>query len=561
MINAETLCLGCMNDNGGAKICPICGFDTASHNPSGALPLKFIVNNRYFLGKALKINGEGITYIAWDRLESTSVVVKEYYPAGFARRNPDKTVSMISGCEYTFNEGLLEFLEINRAILHSELPSLIPVIEVFEENGTAYAVAKNIQGITLSEFLLQNGDVLKWEQARALFLPLIDTLNGMNELGFIHGAISPETIIVGRDGKLRISGYSISKTRMANTEFEFEIYDGFAAAEQYGFEEMAVDKYTDVYGFTATLFRVLIGTTPLVASQRIQNDAMSIPAKFAEELPRHVLSALANGLQVLSKDRTCDIEALKNELVYGEGGSAVIYSKANEEEKTVVAVKSSKKGGGKYLLISALCTAGVFLIIAAVLVFGVFKDDIFKKEVKEEESSKETVISQIEPEEESSSVPAEMLYEVPNFIGKYYSDLIETEAFELFDIVISGEQFSDNIPKGAVYSQSVSSTGEGLPRGGVIELVISSGPRDVTMPNLVGLTAEEARIELLKRGFLDENIEIDYESVYDLDSTPKVALKQEPSYGTVVNRYISVKVYINAAEEEESSDSFTDDGE
>ena len=33
MINTERLCPGCMNDNGGEKICPICGYDSASRNP------------------------------------------------------------------------------------------------------------------------------------------------------------------------------------------------------------------------------------------------------------------------------------------------------------------------------------------------------------------------------------------------------------------------------------------------------------------------------------------------------------------------------------------------
>jgi serine/threonine-protein kinase len=119
------------------------------------------------------------------------------------------TVSVIKGNEYIFNGGLLEFGEINRNIMNSELPSLITVIAVFEENGTIYAVSDYIPGITLEDFLTKNGGILKWEQARALCLPLIDTIKGMNDIGIVHGGISPETIVIGRDGKLRITGYTV----------------------------------------------------------------------------------------------------------------------------------------------------------------------------------------------------------------------------------------------------------------------------------------------------------------------------------------------------------------
>ena len=198
MINTERLCLGCMNDNGGEKVCPICGYDSSAQNPDSCLPVKFIINDRYLIGKAVKINGEGITYIGWDSSTDSIVNIKEYYPKGFAHRNPDKTVSMEESGKYTFNEGLMEFMEINRRIMHSDLPSLIPVTDVFEENGTVYAVSASIAGITLADFLKRNGNTLKWEQARALFLPLIDTVKGMNDIGIVHGALSEDTVIVGR---------------------------------------------------------------------------------------------------------------------------------------------------------------------------------------------------------------------------------------------------------------------------------------------------------------------------------------------------------------------------
>ena len=560
MINTERLCLGCMNDNGGEKICPICSYDATSTNPNIALPTRYILKERFLLGKVLSVNGEGIVYIGWDNQEDNIVKVREYFPTNIAVRNPDLTVSISEGFEYRFNEGLLEFLEINRKIMRSELQALVPVIDAFEDNGTVYSVSQNISGITLSEFLSKNGDILKWEQARALFLPLFDTLSGMNDIGIIHGGISTDTIIVGRDGKLRIADYSIKNFRMADSELEYELFSGFAAPEQYGFEGLHTDKYTDVYGLCATLFRVLIGSVPPEATQRMQNDAMSIPAKFAEELPRHVLAALANGLQVQPSDRTKNIEVFKNELVYGEISGAT--TKKAKPQSTKETPKEEKKGGSaKYALISALCTAVIFVVLGIFLVFGPLKDNIFKNESSGGISSDETsvnapVVDQIGDIESGAEVIAK-LYDVPDLKGKYYSEIINNEEYEMFEFVISSKTLSDKFPKGTVCSQSIAPGGDGVPRDTKIELVISVGPKEVEIPNLSGLTEVEAKMELLKKGFIYENIEVIEK--YDEDQESRVVIEQEPKFKEKVSTDVGVKIYINSYVPDTSSN--TDSGE
>lgn len=555
MINTERLCPGCMTDNGGEKICPICGFDSSEGNPMGCLPLKETVGERYIVGKAANTDGEGITYIGWDNITDTIVTIKEYFPLGFAHRNPDMTVSMLEGGEYTFNEGLLEFAEINRTIKDSELPATEEILEVFEANGTCYAVKKSISGITLEEFLEKNGGTLKWEQARALFLPLIDTVQGMNDLGIIHRGISTETVLVGRDGKMRIINYSIKKLRLSNSELEEKLYSGYAAAEQYGIEDLNDGIWTDVYGLSATIFRVLIGTVPPDASLRVQNDAMTIPARFAEELPRHVLAALANGLQVLPKDRTKDVETFKNEMVYGEVKVATVPKKGKTQADTTKKGKKKKKGkNAKYVVISALCTAVIFCGIAAALIFTVFKDDFFGNESSSLPDDGPSIsvpsIDQIGTMESGAEVNAK-LYDVPNFAGKYYADIVDEDEYEMFSIIITDKSFSDKYARGTIVSQSVAA-GSTAVRDTEIGVVISLGPKEVKVPNLKGFTADEARLELLKLGFLYENIKV--EDIYDSEEVDGV-IKQEPAYGTHISTDARIVIYINTYKADEDTSS------
>ena len=544
MVSIERLCPGCMNDNGGQRICPICGFDAAMQNTAELLPVKYFLTERYMIGQAKRQNGEGITYLGWDRSRDVAVTVREYFPAQLSLRNPDCTVSPLPNSRYAYEENLQEFLEINRGLMGSSLPALTQVTDVFELNGTAYAVEQYVSSITLGEFLEKNGGTLKWEQARPLFLPLIDTVKSMNDAGVVHGGISPDTLLVGRDGKLRITGYGVRKLRKPNADIRAELFDGFAATEQYG-EESQLGFSTDVYAISAVLYRVLIGKIPPKATERATGDGMSVPAKYVEELPRHVLHALANGLQIDAAKRTANMETFKNELVYAETAEQKVAavpvraSVSAAPEEAPVSKEPKKKGSGaKYAVISALSTAAVFLIIIGILAFTVFR-----KNGDKDSQDTSPAISTEESSEvpKQSSVPSGTLYEVPDIKGKYYADLEDEESLEKFQIKIVGKEYSDQYERGMICKQSID-PGKQEAYNTVIEITISLGTKEIKMPSLLGKDKESAKVELLKAGFLYQNIKI--VSSNERGKTPGTVTEQKPVSGTRVSPEEEVTIAI-----------------
>ena len=66
------------------------------------------------------------------------------------------------------------------------------------------------------------------------------------------------------------------------------------------------------------------------------------------------------------------------------------------------------------------------------------------------------------------------------------------------------------------------------------------------MPNVVGLDEQTAKLELLKAGFLYENIEV--LEKYDEDYAPGQIIEQYPAAGDTVNAEIGIKIYINTYE-------------
>ena len=549
MHNTDRLCLGCMNDNGGEQVCSICGYDAKTKNPKGSLPAGTWLEDRFLIGKVLDSNGEGISYIGWDNFRDCVVYIREYFPTVVAKRNADGSVAIAEGGAYAFNEGILEFLELNRKLANigEELPSLSPVTAVFEHGGSAYAVSKApAASITLREFLMRNGGTLTWDQVRPLFLPLFTTIDKLHQAGIIHGGISPETVLVCRDGKLRISGICIKPIRTTSTNLEYQLFPGFAAPEQYGITEAGdIGAHTDVYAIAATVFRVLMGTNPPEASERLESDNMAVPSKIAQQLPKSVLTALANALQVYSADRTADMEFFKSELLQAENDAPVLVPDKKTGAKSDTEGKAKNKfkfdQSKKYALIAAGVTIGVFAVIISLVLIIMNKPSDNSSDITSTFVSVPQVNQAGDVAESYTST--ENLYSVPDLKKVPLSKILDNDDYEMFKFKVAEKRYDNQIAPGAIIEQSVAA-GTSVKRETEISVVVSLGPQNVTVPSVKAKTKDEAIIALLKAGFLYDNIDV--KDKWDDTQAPLMAISTDPATGTKANVDGKIYLYINS---------------
>ncbi len=551
MQNTDRLCLGCMNDNGGEAVCPICGYDSSKKNPSGTLKAGLLIEDRFLIGKALDANGEGISYIGWDNYHDCIVYIREYFPLGLASRKKDGSVVFKEESAYAFNEGLLEFMELNRKIANLEdTGALLPVVAVFEHGGTAYAVSKApASSISLREFLLRNGGTLSFDQVRPLFLPIFTTVSILHAAGIVHGGISPETILVCRDGKLRLTGLSIKQLRKNDSALETQLFHGFAAPEQYGIEgagEMGIQ--TDVYAIAATVFRVLIGTNPPDANARMESDNMSVPAKIAQQLPKSVLMALANALQLNLEDRTADMEVFKSEFLQGVPTPSATSKNTKAKSNTKTKKKMSK--GNKYAIIASVATACVFLVISLVLVVTLLGDSIFASDNENSDAYSSTPSVIQAGQQVTSYVSVEKIQTVPNLLRVSLAELKEDPQYENFSFIVTDKKYDDKSPRGTIIKQSVP---EGTTFKDKIEIAVtlSLGPAEIAIPNIVGMTELEAKMLLANTGFDIRNIEI--VDRWDPESKPLCVIGSEPEIRKKTNVDSKITIFINTYTGEETS--------
>lgn len=331
MEDLSKLCLLCMEKKNAEGICPRCGSTRPVLQDTPFLPLGCIINERYYIGAKKRRNSEGCTYVAYDLRENRSCSIREFFPEALAVRTGEGIeVKTTAGNENAFADCLAAFRSLWSTLRRLRgLSALISVYDTFDANGTSYAVYAEAERFTLRDYLLQqNGGYVSWDEARILFMPVLSTLGTLHTSGIIHKGIDPNAFLMTDDGKLKLSGFSISQAKVCYGDLEPDVSDGYAPLEIYT-ELSDLGAWTDVYSFTAVIYRALIGTTPIASPVRAENDQMMFPAKFAEVLPPYVINAIINGMQIFPEDRTRNTEQLRSNLSASPravGASASIYS-------------------------------------------------------------------------------------------------------------------------------------------------------------------------------------------------------------------------------------------
>ena len=546
MQNVENLCLGCMKDNGGADTCPFCGYHDDHLQTAPFMPPKAWLEDRYFVGKLIDNDGEGATYTGWDNTLQAPIYIREFLPTEMIDRKIDALPITVKP-EYatSFETHLKEFLELSRVLARMrDLPAVIPVYDIFEANGTGYRISEYAESITFEEFLKRNGNVLTFEQTRSLLMPPLGTLSALHNAGIIHGGISPQTLIITRDGKVKFSGFAITALRDTRSDLRSRLFSGYSAIEQYGFEGRKGPQ-TDIYAFAAVIYRALVGGDPPEATKRASNDSLTIPASVAGSIPRHALVALANSLQVMPGDRISSADELRNEFSSAAPASAIAEDLADDEPEEIEE-KSSKGKSVTYTLIAMIITV---IVLGVALYFLNAKLHIF--------GSKEEVVSDvsaISTEEPLSYVDSGMTIKVKDITGTKYTDAV-LKYGSIYNLSVSEKKYSTNYAAGEIMEQSVAE-GTDVPadKKADITVVVSLGPSTVTLPDLSGKSYEEAALQLVSLGFSPANIS-KVEKYSDSVKYGKV-IEVEPASGTKdydVN--MQVKIYVSNTPESSAPES------
>lgn len=230
---------------------------------------------KYRIERVLGQGGFGITYLAIQTGLDRKVAVKEFFMKELCNR--DETTSRVSigseGSRDMVKRFREKFTKEARNIAKLKHPNIVSVIDVFEENDTAYYVMEYCEGGSLS-LLLNDKYPQGMPEAKALkyIREVASALDYIHKRNINHLDIKPSNIMLGGMDEAVLIDFGMAKQYDSTTGNQTSttpvgISHGYAPMEQY--RQGGVGQFspsTDIYSLGATLYKLITGRTPFDAS-------------------------------------------------------------------------------------------------------------------------------------------------------------------------------------------------------------------------------------------------------------------------------------------------------
>ena len=311
-------CPACMNRVSG-EVCEHCGYDLRTPVPRHHMVPGTVLNNQYYIGRALGQGGFGITYYAWDLNLDTPVAIKEYYPAAYVHRDNLQSQEVVGNpqAEHLFRNGKEYFLREAKSLAKlSAVPEIVHIRTYFQANGTAYIVMEYITGMPLHKYVMNRGYRISVQETLAILQPVMEALARVHDANLIHRDISPDNIMLIPNGKVKLLDFGAARssenadpTKALPKSTQAVAKHGYTPVEQYQ-SRGALGPWTDVYALCATVFFCITGSSPTSAMDRMVYQQNFDWAHLAPELNPYQVDTLNRGLALAPKDRIGSVREL-----------------------------------------------------------------------------------------------------------------------------------------------------------------------------------------------------------------------------------------------------------
>ena len=307
---------------------------------------------RYKILSTLGQGGFGITYLALQSGLERKVAIKEFFMKDLCNR--DEATSHVSvgstGSINLVDRFRAKFLKEARNIAQLNHPNIVGIIDVFEENGTAYYVMEYAEGGSLADKLKVQGSIPEAEAVRYI-QQIADALKYIHQQKMNHLDIKPANIMLLKTGSVILIDFGLSKQYDVTTGDQTSttpvgISEGYAPMEQYrpgGVGEFSPE--TDVYSLGATLFKLLTGITPPTALDVYEE---GVPTKELEnrKISQQTIDIICRAMEGRKKDRMKDVSAFIEGLANPDKQSPQVLiqpqTAVKEDEVTVVLAESQE---------------------------------------------------------------------------------------------------------------------------------------------------------------------------------------------------------------------------
>ena len=281
-------------------------------------PGSTLQNGKYEIQRVLGQGGFGVTYLALQQGLNRIVAIKEFFMENFCVRNADTHHVTIAteGSRELVERYRNKFLKEARNIAKLEHPNIVSIIDVFEENSTAYYVMKYAQNGSLDDKVKREGHLSEAEATRYI-LKVAKALRFVHQHKMAHLDVKPANILLSDNDEPWLIDFGLSKqydteTGEQTSSTPLGYSPGYAPIEQYmtgGAGTFSPE--SDIYSLGATFYKLLTGNTPPDAST-VANDGLPVLALKEKGVSQRAISVIFQAMQPLRKDRLHDMDSFIN---------------------------------------------------------------------------------------------------------------------------------------------------------------------------------------------------------------------------------------------------------
>lgn len=303
---------------------------------------------KYKIEKVLGQGGFGITYLAIQSGLERKVAIKEFFMKELCVRD-DSTSHVTLGTEgsrETIGKFKDKFLKEARNIAKFSHPNIVHIIDVFEENGTAYYVMEYVGQGSLAD-KVKNDGYLSEPMATKYVTQVAQALDYIHQRKMNHLDVKPANVMLDVDDNAVLIDFGLSKqydeiTGNQTSTTPVGISEGYAPMEQYkkgGVGEFSPE--TDIYALGATFFKLLTGMTPPSASD-IYEDGVPVDILKTKGISDNAISIICKAMEGRKKDRMKSVKAFIDELTASRAPAQQSFV-PDEDESTAVIVEPKNR--------------------------------------------------------------------------------------------------------------------------------------------------------------------------------------------------------------------------
>ncbi|MCR1974860.1 Stk1 family PASTA domain-containing Ser/Thr kinase [Clostridium sporogenes] len=222
--------------------------------------------------------------------------------------------------------------------------NIVNIYDVGSENNIHYIVMEYVDGKTLKELIVEKGKIEPKETVR-ISKQIASALVCAHRNNIIHRDIKPHNILVTKEGIIKVTDFGIAKASNSATITNSSKVMGSA---HYFSPEQAkggfVDSRTDIYSLGIVMYEMLVGKVPFdgespvsVAVKHIQNEVVA-PKEIDDKIPESLNSVVLKCLEKNPVKRYQTIKNLEEDLARIENNESILNGSSNISENDVTRV-------------------------------------------------------------------------------------------------------------------------------------------------------------------------------------------------------------------------------